>query len=53
MWAGTGPAGLPASLWDAIESALSELVGTDAKSDDEAFSDDDDVIMDIHGNGDS
>jgi hypothetical protein len=32
--------------WEAIENALSGLVGTDARSDDEAFDDD---IMDIRG----
>ncbi|KAG2344464.1 hypothetical protein BDR05DRAFT_961848 [Suillus weaverae] len=31
--------GLPASKWDSIE-ALSELIGTDARSDDEYYSDD-------------
>lgn len=41
-------AGLPESKWEAIENALSELAGMDARSDDEGFSDDDD-IMDICG----
>lgn len=40
--------GLPASKWDSIEEALSELIGTDTRSDDSGdYSDDD--IMDIHG----
>ncbi|KAG2337816.1 hypothetical protein BDR05DRAFT_1004693 [Suillus weaverae] len=36
---------LPASKWDSIEEALSELIGTDTRSDDGDYSDDD--IMDI------
>lgn len=40
--------GLPASKWDSIEEALSELIGTDTRSDDSGdYSDDD--IMDIRG----
>ncbi|KAG1780658.1 hypothetical protein EV702DRAFT_1042900 [Suillus placidus] len=39
--------GLPASKWDSIEEALSELIGTDTRSDDGDYSDDD--IMDIRG----
>ncbi|KAG2144243.1 hypothetical protein DEU56DRAFT_937914 [Suillus clintonianus] len=38
---------LPASKWDSIEEALSELIGTDTRSDDGDYSDDD--IMDIRG----
>ncbi|KAG1882454.1 hypothetical protein F4604DRAFT_1921642 [Suillus subluteus] len=41
-------AGLPERKWEAIENALSELVGMDARSDDEGFDDDDD-IMDLRG----
>jgi hypothetical protein len=38
---------LPASKWDSIEEALSELIGTDTRSDDGDYSDDD--IMNISG----
>ncbi|KAG1873125.1 hypothetical protein F4604DRAFT_1925620 [Suillus subluteus] len=41
-------AGLPERKWEAIENALSELVGMDARSDDEGF-DNDNNIMDIRG----
>ncbi|KAG1840993.1 hypothetical protein F4604DRAFT_1939731 [Suillus subluteus] len=37
-------AGLPERKWEAIENALSELVGMDARSDDEGFDDDDDIM---------
>ncbi|KAG2144613.1 hypothetical protein DEU56DRAFT_935813 [Suillus clintonianus] len=40
--------GLPASKWDSIEEALSELIGTDTRSDDGDYYSDDD-IMDIRG----
>ncbi|KAG2070386.1 hypothetical protein BDR04DRAFT_1118419 [Suillus decipiens] len=38
---------LPVSEWDSIKEALLELIGTDTRSDDGDYSDDD--IMDIHG----